>query len=121
MQHFTLRSISSKCCDYLRNVKGIPLPCVSTLNEKVKNFPCEPGSLCYVLSLMKPKAETLNTVERVAVLSFDEMSIASEWSYDKGSDTLYKPHDKDQDWWVIENKRLITIMTCRITRKSYLA
>lgn len=30
------------------------------------------------------------------MLSFDEMSTGSEWSYDKGKDILYKPHEKVQ-------------------------
>lgn len=93
---FTLRSISSKCYDYLRNVKGMPLPSVSCLKEKAKRFSCEPGILFSVFSLMKKQVETLTPVERIAVLSFDEMSICSEWSYDLGSDTLYKPKDKVQ-------------------------
>lgn len=86
--------MSSKCYEYLRKVKGIPLPCKSTLNGKARHFPCEPGILHSVLSLMKSKSETMTEMERVAVLSFDEMLVASEWNYDKGTDTLFKPHDK---------------------------
>lgn len=90
----TLRSLSSKCYDYLRTVKGIPLPGKSTLHERIQKFPCEPGILHSVLSLMKAKSETMAETERVAVLSFDEMSIGSEWTYDKSTDTVYEPHDK---------------------------
>lgn len=90
----TLRSMSRKCYEYLRKVKGIPLPSKSTLNARARDFPCEPGILHAVLSLMKSTSETMTQMERVAVLSFDEMSISSEWNYDKGSDTLFKPHDK---------------------------
>lgn len=93
---FTLRSMSPKCYEYLRTKKGIPLPCKSTLNERAKNFACEPGILHSVLSLMKTKSDSFSSLEKLAVISLDEMSIASEWSYDKGKDILYKPHDKVQ-------------------------
>ena len=92
----TLRSMSPKCYEYLRTKKGIPLPCKSTLNERAKNFDCEPGILHSVLSLMKTKSDSVSPQERLCVISLDEMSIASEWSYDKGKDILYKPHDKVQ-------------------------
>lgn len=91
---FTMRSISAKFYEYLRTVKGIPLPSRSTLNARAKNFPCEPGILKSVLALMKAKSDTMTEMEKVAVMSFDEMAIVSEWNYDKGSDTLYKPHKR---------------------------
>ncbi|KAK4308847.1 hypothetical protein Pmani_019481 [Petrolisthes manimaculis] len=62
----TLRSMSSKCYEYLRKKKGMPLPCKSTLNERAKNFACEPGVLHSVLSLMKSKSETFDKLERCA-------------------------------------------------------
>lgn len=93
---FTLRSMSPKFYEYLRTKKGFPLPCKSTLNERAKNFSCEPGLLSSVLSIMKTNSDTLSELERLAVISLDEMSITSEWCYDKGNDTLYEPHDKVQ-------------------------
>ena len=88
----TFRSISPKCYNYLRTKKGIPLPSKSTLNKRVQNLECEPGILHSVLTLMKAKADTLSTIERVTVMSFDEMCLAKNWSYDKGKDILYMPH-----------------------------
>lgn len=61
-----------------------------------KNFVCEPGLLSSVLSLMKSKSDTLSPVEKLTVISFDEMSLAKQWSYDKATDTLYKPHKNVQ-------------------------
>lgn len=93
---YTLRSLSPKCYAYLRTVKRIPLPCVSTLNARAKKFEYEPGLLYSALSLMKSNTQTLSTEEKLTVVSIDEMSIAKEWSYDKGTDTLYKPHERVQ-------------------------
>lgn len=45
---------------------------------------------------MEKKGETMCVRDKIAVLSFDEMSIGGEWSYDKGKDILYKPHEKVQ-------------------------
>lgn len=68
----TLRSMSPKFYEYLRKKKGMPLPCKSTLYERAKNFACEPGILHSVLSLMKSKSETLDELERLAVMSVDD-------------------------------------------------
>lgn len=92
----TLRSLSPKCYKYLKDIKGFPLPCVSSLNNRLKELNCEPGLLSDVLSLMNSQSNTLETIEKLAVKSFDEMSIDSHWSYDKGTDTLYKPHQSVQ-------------------------
>lgn len=62
----TLRSLSPKCYRYLRDVKGFPLPSVSTLNDRARIFPCEPGLLQSVLSLMKSKSETVDSKEKLS-------------------------------------------------------
>ena len=49
-----------------------------------------------VLCFMKVKAENLSSMERIAVMSMDEMSLEKAYSYDKAVDTMYKPHDKVQ-------------------------
>ena len=90
----TLRSLSPKCYKYLREKKGYPLPCVSTLNKKARSFYCEPGILSSILALLKAKNETMTATDKIAVLSLDEMSVSKEWCIDKGRDVLYKPHDK---------------------------
>lgn len=92
----TLRSLSPRCYKYLKDIKGLPLSCVSSLNDRLKKLNCEPGLLSDVLSLMNSQSNTLETIEKLTVISFDEMSIASQWSYDKGTDTLYKPHKSVQ-------------------------
>lgn len=88
----TLKSLSPKCYRYLRNVKGFPLPSETTLKDRTRNFTCEPGILSSVLQLMKSKSDTIDAKEKLVVMCLDEMSISKQWSYDKGTDTLYKPH-----------------------------
>ena len=91
---FYMKSLSSKFYEVLRTKKGFPLPCKSTLNLKANQFPCEPGILDSVLTVLKVNSESLTKMEQLAVISLDEMSIKEEWCYDKGKDVLYKPHQK---------------------------
>jgi len=91
---FYMNSLSSKFYEFLRSKKGFPLPCKSTLNLRSNKFPCEPGILDSVLSILKVNSESLTKLEKLAVISLDEMSIKEEWCYDKGKDILYKPHQK---------------------------
>ena len=89
-----LHSISPKCYRYLKEVRNFPF--IATLNKHPKSYKCEPGVLVEVLSLLRSKSDTLKEAKRITVLSFYEMSIAMEWSYDKGSDVLYKPYNNVQ-------------------------
>ncbi|XP_050699598.1 uncharacterized protein LOC126987007 [Eriocheir sinensis] len=66
----------------------------SFLHEDISLLGMLVGILKSVLALMKAKSDTMTEMEKVAVMSFDEMAIVSEWNYDKGSDTLYKPHKR---------------------------
>lgn len=91
---FYMNSLSPKFYEFLRTKKGFPLPCKSTLNLKANTFPCEPGILDSVLSILKVTSESLTELEKLAVISLDEMAIKEEWCYDKGKDILYKPHQK---------------------------
>lgn len=54
-----LRSISPKAYRYLRNIKKMPLPCATTLNNWGATFSIPPGILTDVLHIMKEKAESV--------------------------------------------------------------
>lgn len=99
---FFLRSISSKCYEYLRTKKGIHLPCKSTLNKRAQIFACERGVLHSVLAIMNKKAEAMHLNERKAVISFDEMSIANEWCCDKGKDIFITHMERYKLQWFVE-------------------
>lgn len=87
----SLRNLSAKAYKFVRNEWKIPLPSVSTLNRRTAQVNVEPGILVSVLSLLKREAVSMTERDRVSVLSFDECSVAKEWSYDKATDTLYGP------------------------------
>lgn len=91
-----LRSLSSKAYSFLRKQVSFPLPSVSTINRWVMKLDVECGVLLSVLHLLKQKALTMSEYDRVCVLSFDEMSVAQQWSYDRGTDTIHSPKSKVQ-------------------------
>ena len=87
----TLRTISRKAYDYLRTVRGFPLPGMSTLRRWVKAVHCEPGILDSAISLMAHRSFSLSTHDKCVVLSCDEMSTSSRIQYDPGRDLVYGP------------------------------
>lgn len=91
-----LHSYSSKAYEYLRTKKNFPLPCVSTLNRRVAKLDIKLGVLVPVLQLLRQKTEKMQDFERLCVLSFDETSVACDWTYDKGTDTIHEPKQRLQ-------------------------
>lgn len=92
----TLQSLSPKGYRYLRESMKLPFPSKSTLNRWASKLNVEPGVMPSVLQLLHHKAESMTELERVCVLSFDETSVSSEWSYDKAKDILYDPKERVQ-------------------------
>jgi hypothetical protein len=91
-----LRSVSKKAYTYLRKVKNIPLPGLSTLAKWTQNFKCIPGIQEEVINIMKAKSKFLNEFSKKTVLSFDEMGIDSRICYDEAEDKAYGPHSNVQ-------------------------
>ncbi|CAL1680931.1 unnamed protein product [Lasius platythorax] len=73
-----LRSISPKAYRYLRNIKKMPLPCATTLNNWGATFSIPPGILTDVLHIMKEKEQNLCTEDKLTVLTFDELYISKK-------------------------------------------
>ncbi|XP_077276724.1 uncharacterized protein LOC143905279 [Temnothorax americanus] len=69
MSAISLRSLSPKAYKYLRNVKKVPLPCLTTLHNWVAKFTVLPGILNEVLNIMSSKGHNLSTVEKITVLN----------------------------------------------------
>lgn len=88
----SLKSLSIKMYNYLKNQLSLPLPHVATLNRHLSKIDMEPGFLCSVFRVMTVISQTMDPAHRVCIILFDEMKISSKYCYDKGSDTLYKPH-----------------------------
>ncbi|XP_066955828.1 uncharacterized protein [Macrobrachium rosenbergii] len=78
-----LRYLSPKAYRYLRNKMEFPYPSISTLHRWVSKINVEPGILTSVLMPLRHKAKTMTEMNRLCVMSFDEMSVAYEWTYDK--------------------------------------
>nr|XP_012218088.1 PREDICTED: uncharacterized protein LOC105669613 [Linepithema humile] len=76
-----LRSLSSKAYRYLRNVKKMPMPCTSTLNNWCGVFNVAPGILKDVLKIMVDKGRNLSTVEKLTVLTFDELIMGGGYDH----------------------------------------
>lgn len=72
-----LWSVSARAYNYLRDVKNIPLPCVQTLRNWSATFNVKPGILHNVLQIMQIKGQDLSAIEKLTVLSFDEIYCTS--------------------------------------------
>ena len=86
-----LRHMSRKAYSYLRKSVGLPLPSPSTLSSWSRKFSCNPGILREILMFLKTFLQPLSRPEKLAVLSFDEMSVRKEIVYDKAQDIVLGP------------------------------
>uniref|UniRef100_T1IM24 Transposable element P transposase-like RNase H domain-containing protein n=1 Tax=Strigamia maritima TaxID=126957 RepID=T1IM24_STRMM len=80
---------------YLRE-KGFPLPSKTTMVEWTRHFKCKPGILHDVLAVMNKRAEGFSELDKLCVLSFDEMNVDSRISYDQGLDQVLGPFSNVQ-------------------------
>lgn len=87
-----LRALSPKAYRYLRNVKNIPLPCQSTLQNWVAKFNISPGILNDVLKIMSSKENDLSITEKLIVLTFDEIYVSNKLEIEQKQQKVYGPH-----------------------------
>ena len=92
----TLRYLGSRTYNYLRCERNIPLPAPSTLSAWTRQLTCKPGVLSSVVGLLKAFLHELPEKDRLAVISFDEMSLKKELAFDKGLDSAIGPHKQVQ-------------------------
>ena len=74
----------------------IPLSGPSTLSSWSRTFKCYPGVVGDVLSFLRYFLSTFSCMNKLAVLSFDEMSISRNVVYDKAQDLTLGPYKKVQ-------------------------
>lgn len=86
-----LRALSPKAYKYLRNVKKIPLPCASTLQNWVVKFNTSPGILNDVLKIMASKGNNLSITEKLTVLTFDELYVSNKLEIERTQQKVYGP------------------------------
>ncbi|XP_077259728.1 uncharacterized protein LOC143896053 [Temnothorax americanus] len=87
-----LRSISPKAYRYLRTTMKIPLPSFSTLGKWAQKLNMEEGILKDVLLIMKQKAKTMKSFEKLAVISYDEVYISDQMSIDRKEEQVIGQH-----------------------------
>jgi len=93
----SLRSINPKAYRYLRLKLNFPLPSLSSLRRWALNtFDIREGFLVDVFAIMKEKSKDLSTIDKIAVLSFDEMSLSPEPYFDTKLEKLIGPCSKVQ-------------------------
>lgn len=88
---FSLRCFSEKGYLYLRETLNYPLPRISTLQRWAASVNMRKGLLYEMLSFMFIMGESLSALEKVTVLSFDEMKITSLYEYDPEKDEVIGP------------------------------
>lgn len=84
----TIRSLSAKAYNTARDIWNIPLPSVSTLRRWTATFSCTDGLLYDVLEIMKQEAASMPEYKRISAISFDEISLCSDYVYDKRNDKM---------------------------------
>lgn len=93
---FTIRYFSKRCYVYLREKLKYPLPGISSLQRWASNINMRHGLLQDVLRVMGVMGQTINEFERVTVLQYDEMKVASLYEYDQKLDEVVGPHSHMQ-------------------------
>jgi hypothetical protein len=92
----SLRYVSAKAYRYLRNHLKFPLPCITTLKSWVARYDFNCGLQNSVLAVMNIRSRHLSELERLTVISFDEMKISSEMCFDRKSEQVLGPCDQAQ-------------------------
>lgn len=87
-----LRSLSPKAYRYLREVRKIPLPCETTLQEWCSTFVVKPGILNDVIRMMEEKGLGLSKADKITVLTFYEVYIFNKLDLERKEQKIYGPH-----------------------------
>ncbi|XP_060847209.1 uncharacterized protein LOC132926823 [Rhopalosiphum padi] len=91
---FTLRYFSKRAYIYVKNELNYPLPGISSLQRWAKSIDMRNGVLGDVLKIMKLNGEGMQSYEKLTVLMFDEVKVASTLEYDVVRDEVIGPHSQ---------------------------
>ena len=89
-----LRYNSPRTYKILQN--QLPLPSDSTLQRWVNKIECSAGFQDMVLEILKQKAQKFEIMEKLCVLSFDEIEISKKICYNPSTDQILGPISKCQ-------------------------
>ena len=87
VQALVLRSLSKRAYKYLRKMKMMALPGISTLRRWIREFRIKPGLLEHSLEVLgKSRLTQTSRIYPLVCLSFDEMTCDQDLSYDARED-----------------------------------
>lgn len=92
----SLRSISPRAYRYLRITKKMPLPAFSTLRRWAQKITVKRGLLHDVIRILKSKGASMAVVEKLCVLSYDEMYVSHEVKLDREVEQIVGNHKNVQ-------------------------
>ena len=90
----TLKCLHKRTYNFLRQKKLLPMPGERTLRKYFENFKMNQGFIDPVAKLLEIMVNNLNDEERAVALSFDEVHVRSDISYDSQEDQILGPHSK---------------------------
>lgn len=88
---FTLRYFSKRAYIYVRQSLKYPLPGISTLQSWASNVDLQHGILKDILKVMQVCGKEKTDFEKITVLSYDEVKVASLIEYDQKYDEIIGP------------------------------
>jgi len=91
-----LIGLSSRTYRYIRNEMGIPLPAVSSVRAYIARIEIREGLMQSVIDLMAAKGKMMCNLSKQVVVSFDEVSISSDFALDSVEDKVLGSHKKSQ-------------------------
>lgn len=92
----SFKSVSPKAYRYVRKLKQIPLPALSTLRKWITDFNINEGILTDVLFIMKAKSSSMTPMERATVIYFDEIYLTNQMQIERKTERVVGPHKRCQ-------------------------
>ena len=84
-----LRCLSRRAYGYVQSVLKIPLPSKSTLCRWTSNFRMTPGIMDAAVRVLDAAIKGMDDpLDRICVISFDEVSLDARFAYDQAEDQL---------------------------------
>ena len=83
-----LRCLSRKAYQYVQQVLRFPMPSATTLAVRTRGFRLTEGVIEGAQIVLEAAVKSMSEMERLCVISFDEVSIDGRWCYDQMSDRV---------------------------------
>lgn len=93
---FALRYFSKRAYVFLKKELKIPLPGISTLKQYASKINMSGGILTEILKIMKVVGTNKSDLEKLTVITYDEMKIKSQYEYDTKRDQVVGKHSQMQ-------------------------